>query len=96
MGAIQLTFFQSFPNISLALHDVVVKNCIESSADLVTARRIYCAFDMWKLIQGEYLLSHLHVEHGKLHLEVDMDGQLRWETGVPEVVQYALPLSVEL
>ena len=96
MGAIQLTFFQSFPNISLALHDVVVKNGIESSADLVTARRIYCTFDMWKLIQGEYLLSHLHVEHGKLHLEVDMDGQLRWETGVPGVVQYALPLSVEL
>ncbi len=96
MSSIQFTVLKSFPNITLILHDVVVKNSIETAADLITARKIYCALNVWNLIQGQYVLAHLYVEHGKLHLEEDSEYQLGWETGAQKATQRKVPWMVQL
>jgi hypothetical protein len=97
IGNIQLTFFKSFPNISLALHDVVVKDRRIGSADLLTARNVYLAFDLWQLLRGHYELAHLSLEHGKLCLAEDPAAQLGWETAAPKTAtQRAVSLTVNL
>jgi AsmA-like C-terminal region len=87
MRSIQFTFLKSFPNIVLILHDVVVKNSIATEADLLTARKIYCALDVWNFIQGQYVLSHLDLEHGKLCLEQYPEHQLGREQDTPKTAQ---------
>lgn len=94
--SIQLTVLKSFPNIALILHDVVVKDRIETAADLVTARKIYFAFDVWKLVQGQYVLAHLFLAHGKLHLGEDLGFQLGWEMGAQKSTQRKVPWLVQL
>ena len=96
MSAIQLTVLKSFPNIALILHDVVVKSRIETAADLVTARKIYFAFDVWKLVQGQYVLTHLFLAHGKLHLDEDLGFQLGGEMGAQKATQHKVPSLVQL
>ncbi len=96
MGSIQLTVLKSFPNIALILHDVEVKDCIDTTTDLIAVRKIYCVFDIWKLIQGQYVLGHFYLEHGKIHCGEDLGGRLGWETGVRETAQREVPLVVKL
>ena len=96
LGAIQLNFFKSFPNVSLVLHDVVVKHRVASATELVKARKIYCVFDIRKLIRGQYVLSHLYLEHGKLHLAGDLGDRLGCASGMHTTVQREVPTSIEL
>ncbi len=96
MSSIQLTVFKSFPNITIILHDVVVKDRIETTTELVTARKIYFAFDVWQLVQGQYVLAHLSLAHGKLHLGEDLGSQLRWGRGAQKATQRKVPWIVQL
>ena len=96
ISSIQLTALKTFPKIGLMLQEVVVKDCTKSAADLLTARKIYCAFDVWKLIHGQYIVSHLSLEHGKLYLGEDPTHQLGWRGDEQAVVQQKAPLTVRL
>jgi len=93
---VRLTLFKSFPSIALACHDVVVKERTGAATDLIAARKIYCAFDVWKLMQGQYLLTHLHVEHGQLHIGEDLGVSLSQGADVQKVAQREIPLIVGL
>ena len=96
MRAIQLTGLKTFPNIALTCYDVVVKDRIESARELITVRKIYCVFDIWQLVQGQYVLAHLYLEHGKFYLGADLGLSLGWETGVQKVAQREATLIVGL
>ena len=96
MSSIQLTVFKSFPNIALILHDVVVKDRIDTATDVIAARKIYCVFDIWKLTQGQYVLDHFYLEHGKIYLGEDVSSRLGWKTGVHKTTQREVPLVVKL
>jgi hypothetical protein len=96
MSAIQCTCFKSFPNITLTLHNVVVEDHMASAKDLVTARKVYCVFDIWKLIQGQYVLASFCLEDGKLNLVENPNCQLEWAARVQERVQHKVPLAVAL
>ncbi|MFM2428476.1 MAG: hypothetical protein RL012_360 [Bacteroidota bacterium] len=96
MGSIQLTVLKSFPNIALILHDVVIKDCTETAADLVTARKICLFLDVWKLVQGQSVVAHLSLAHGKLHLGEDLGLQLGWGRGAQKTTQNRVPWIVQL
>src|SRR3569832_289842 len=88
---------KSFPNITLILRDVIVKGDIETATHLITARNIDCVFDIWRLIQRQYVLRDLDLEHGKLHL--GEEGLNRWlgrKESTQEVAKSENPMMVKL
>jgi AsmA-like C-terminal region len=96
MSAMQLTVFKSFPNISLILHDVVVKDRTNTAENVITARKIYCVFDICKLIQGQYVLNHFDLEYGKIYLGEGLENRLGWKQSVQETAPRRVPLVVKL
>src|SRR3569623_2039175 len=97
ISSIQLTMLKSFPNITLILRDVIVKGDIETATHLITARNIDCVFDIWRLIQRQYVLRDLDLEHGKLHL--GEEGLNRWlgrKESTQEVAKSENPMMVKL
>ncbi len=77
--SIQLNALKSFPNITFVLQEVVVKNRTKATTDLVAVRKVYCAFDLWKLFQGQYVLDQISLEQGKINLAVVAAYQLGQE-----------------
>ena len=95
IGDIQLTALKTFPHIGLVLQEVIIKNHTKSAADLMTAREVHCAFNVWKLLHGQYLVSHLSLAHGKLYWRQDEAHQLAWERD-KRVAQQKAPFAVHL
>jgi AsmA-like C-terminal region len=96
MSSMQLAVLKSFPNISLILHDVVVKDCTDTTADVIAARKIYCVFDIWKLTQGQYVLDHFDLEYGKICLGEDLGSRLGWKQNVQESAPREVSLVMKL
>ena len=96
ISSIRLASLETFPKVSLILQDVVVKKRTKPTADLLVARRVCVAFDMWKLVKGQYIVNRLFLEHGKLHLEEDITSQLGWRENEPGAAQTKAPLTVRL
>jgi AsmA-like C-terminal region len=96
MSSMQLAVLKSFPNISLIFRDVVVKDRTDTAADVIAARKIYCVFDIWKLAQGQYILDHCYLEHGKIYLREDLGSRLGWKQGVLEAAPREVPRVVML
>lgn len=68
VGAMQLAVLESFPGVALVLHNVSARNTTKSGTHWITARKVHCIFDVWKLLRGRFALSSLILEQGKLHL----------------------------
>lgn len=96
MSSMQLAVLKSFPNISLILHDVVVKDRTDTTADVIAARKIYCVFDIWKLTQGQYVLDHFDLEYGKICLGEDLGSRLGWKQSVKESAPREVSLGIKL
>ncbi|MCU0317758.1 MAG: AsmA-like C-terminal region-containing protein [Amoebophilaceae bacterium] len=92
IGSIRCTFLKSFPNITLTLHNVVVEDHLASDEDVLTACKIYCSFDLWRLMQGQCVLTSCCLEDGKINLMGNSGCQLAWAAGV----QHEIPLAVAL
>ncbi|MEL6412944.1 MAG: hypothetical protein AAFQ08_02360, partial [Bacteroidota bacterium] len=65
--SVQLTTFRSFPSITLTLQEVVMEDAAQTTTWL-TARKVHCAFDLWKMLQGQYVLEQVTLEQGHLDL----------------------------
>ncbi|XWN35714.1 MAG: AsmA-like C-terminal region-containing protein [Roseivirga sp.] len=96
IGTIQLTALRSFPNVTLILHEVAVQDGPRGATDLLTAREMYCTLDVLQLLQGNYVLSHLSLAHGRLCLGTGLADQLTWKQGQPATPQRQEALTLRL
>lgn len=92
IGSIRCTLLKSFPNITLTLYDVVVEDHLASTEHLVTAHKVCCSFDVWRLMQGQCVLASCRLEDGKINLVGNLSRQIAWGAGV----QHRVPLAVAL
>lgn len=95
IGSIQLTALRNFPHIGLRLQEVVVKDRTKATEDLMAVREVYCALDVWKLLHGQYVVSHLSLTHGKFYWGQDAAHQLEWEQGQQPAQQTSLAISLD-
>ena len=66
---IKASWWEKFPNISIVLSEVIVDGSLPGSADtLAVAKNIYCAFNIWEVIQGSWKIEQIHFEDGRLFL----------------------------
>lgn len=72
---IELTFWESFPNVSVKLSDPMVMEATTHAYDtLLKADAIFLAFDLYALLQKEYVIQNLIVENGSVRLKIDEYG----------------------
>ena len=68
-GSIKASWWEKFPDISIVLSDVVVDGSLPGPTDtLATARNIYCTFNAWDILQGQWVVDQIHMEEGRLFL----------------------------
>lgn len=83
INAAQLTFLKSFPYVGISLQEVVVKDSKSATKHLAAISEVHLALNMWKLLQGKYVIGHLSLSHGKVYLAKDLIKQLHGEQQEP-------------
>ncbi len=72
VSEIQLTAFEKFPRIALSFDNLVMYEGIEGSTDtLLTARHLYCTFNLLDLWRKNYTIREAHLIDGKVRLKID-------------------------
>ncbi len=68
-SAIDVSWWEKFPQISLALRDVVIDGSLPGPTDtLGVAEKIYCTFDVLDILMGNWEVDQIHMENGRLLL----------------------------
>ncbi len=67
--SIKASWWEKFPNISIVLNEVVIDGSLPGPTDtLAIARNIYCTFNAWDILQGNWIVDQIHMEDGRLFL----------------------------
>ena len=75
---ISLSFLSSFPRMSVALHKVEIPGH-QTDRPLANVDNIDFSFDLWSLLQGEYVIDRVALRHGEVYLHVDQEGQRNFD-----------------
>jgi len=68
-GSIQASWWEKFPDISIVLNDVIIDGSLPGPADtLASAATIYCTFNAWDIIRGQWIVDQIHMEDGRIFL----------------------------
>ena len=72
---IELSLFEKFPQVALGFKEVKIFESIPQSTKLLgKAEIVYLTFDIWNIIDGNYVINKLYVENGTFNLFVDKNG----------------------
>ena len=68
-GKITASWWEKFPHVSIILSEVMVDGSLPGATDtLAVAENIYCAFNAWDIIRGEWTVEQIHLKNGRLFL----------------------------
>lgn len=76
-SGIELTLIERFPQASLRMSDVFIREVRTDSAaadTLLNAKQLYLEFSLLSLVRGDYTVSELHGEDVKLYPALDHNG----------------------
>lgn len=80
VGQIRLSLLDQFPRVSVSLQDVVVSGSLaQDTVPLARARSLYCAFDAWDLLVGQYRIRAVTVTDGRVHVVHDAQGRPNYD-----------------
>jgi hypothetical protein len=74
-----LAFWKTFPNASVELSDVFIREKSERQDTLLFAKTLYLKFNLWDVIKGTYRVNELDIKEGNLFLEVNDKNENNWE-----------------
>ncbi len=76
VGEIDISVLTHFPNISIDLNRVTVKESHEKNSGVLgRARLISLSFSPFDIINKDYVLKGLHIEDAEVNLKIDKDGK---------------------
>ncbi|GJM28654.1 MAG: hypothetical protein DHS20C17_12890 [Cyclobacteriaceae bacterium] len=68
-GSIKASWWAQFPNVAIVLADVRIDGSLPGTTDtLAAAQKIYCTFNAWEILKGNWVVDEIHMEQGKLFL----------------------------
>lgn len=75
VGEIEISAFNHFPNISINLHDITIKESINDHQGVLgKAKSISLTLDVLDIFKRNYTINGLHLSDVELHLKVDKSG----------------------
>ncbi|MFL5728442.1 MAG: AsmA-like C-terminal region-containing protein [Cytophagaceae bacterium] len=76
---IELSILDKFPQVSLKFKNVRIHESVEDSKERMgTLEELYFSFDVYDFIQGKYVINHISIANGSLHLKTDKDGRINY------------------
>ena len=97
--AIDLTFWSTFPNLSVDFEDVFMRDATPNATDkdtLLDAALIRLKFNPFDVWAGNYNIKGITVEHGALNLKVDRRGKTNYDIFKPSKGKSEKPVSFQL
>lgn len=80
VGEIKFSAIRNFPQVSVILNDVLIKEKGFNNPDsLVHAERITFLFDLWQLFGKDYAIKRINVENSVIKLRTDKTGNNNYE-----------------
>lgn len=96
----ELSFWSSFPQLSVDIHQVHVKDAFskhKSNGTLLKSERIRMSFNPFDLWKGDYHIKVFEVSPGELNIKIAADGDVNYqimkETQNQEETKYKLKIS---
>ncbi|MGB3852600.1 MAG: AsmA-like C-terminal region-containing protein [Tunicatimonas sp.] len=83
---LSLTFLSSFPRVSVALEEVQIAGHPDAPP-LADVARIKLSFDLWALLQGDYVIDRIALSDGEIYLHVDAEGRRNYTIFRPKSKQ---------
>ncbi len=79
-GSVDISFFRSFPSVSVAFRDLSVTEKGGADSDtLATVDRFAAAFNVLSILSGEMKVSSVHVDRPYITLLKNADGKGNWD-----------------
>ncbi|WP_303309576.1 AsmA-like C-terminal region-containing protein [Hymenobacter sp. BT730] len=76
VGRIELSLLDQFPRVSITLHHVTIRGTLPAdTAALAHLRTLYCAFDTWDVLSGNYRIRALTLRQGRVVVRRNVKGQ---------------------
>lgn len=69
--SIDITFWNTFPNVSLAFNEIRIDDPIHKNKKLLSAQHLYLGFNFYDIINEKYEIQLLKLDSGTLELFVD-------------------------
>jgi hypothetical protein len=93
--SIDLSFWSTFPMVSIEMTDFYVEGKSTRQDTLLFAHQVYLSFDVWDAWNGKYEINRMRVEDGKLYLKEDSKGGQNWKVMKEELnAQDSLPIHL--
>lgn len=100
VSEVDLTFWGSFPNLSIDFNDVFVQDAFEGSTTydtLLFTERIRCKFNPMDIWNEKYEVKSIEVEKGTLQLKIDSLGNNNYDIfKVPDSTESENPIDFKL
>ena len=100
---VDISFFRSFPKVSVAIQNLQVIGKNEFATDtLIAAKDISASLDIMSLVKGsDYKLYSLSIDNARIHALISRDGKANWDIAkvdteastAPEAKPYTLRLQ---
>ncbi|MEM8568571.1 MAG: AsmA-like C-terminal region-containing protein [Bacteroidota bacterium] len=76
---ISVSAFDNFPQITLVFEEVIIEESYKNSSyPLLEAGLLEFTFNIWNLIEGQYLVEEVHITDAKCDLKVDESGRINY------------------
>lgn len=73
-GEIYLSFYSTFPNINLQLHDVLIEDKLRVNDTLANVKTIGLVLNPWSILKKDYTIQAINIQNGFVHLFIDEKG----------------------
>ncbi|MES2560011.1 MAG: AsmA-like C-terminal region-containing protein [Bacteroidota bacterium] len=78
VSSIDITFIEQFPRVSLLLNDVVIQDKLRSKRNLLQAKRIFIAFNLYDILTRQYNIKLIEADSGYCHLFINEKGKANY------------------
>ncbi|GAB3302193.1 hypothetical protein [Hymenobacter tenuis] len=96
---LEVSVLDQFPRLSVTLHDVVMDGSLPTDTmKLGRAKRLYCAFDAWDLLAGNYRIRAVRVADAVVRVRRNAQGKPNYLVLRPDTATSAAdqPFAIEL
>jgi hypothetical protein len=95
---IDVSFWQTFPKVSLALHEVSLSDPLQSKIKVLKAQHVYLGFDIYDVLKEQYRINFIEIDSGTIYLYTNQKGKNNFDIvkDSPEPTDSKKPFSFEL
>lgn len=72
---LDVSFWRTFPKVSLALHEVSLSDPLNRKLNVLKAQHVYLGFDLYDVLKEQYRINYIELDSGNLLLYSDKKGR---------------------